>query len=102
MKYSETEADDFVVVDLRNQGFCRAIVDRRFDEVCQLAADMGGAAYIFTGDNQFEHGNLCHKRNIKKIFYSSSACCITRTIVEPRIAWTIRLIRQPPIASTAG
>ena len=32
---------DSVVGDLRDQGFCRAIVDRRFDEVYQLAADMG-------------------------------------------------------------
>ena len=40
-EYSETEATDFVVGDLRDHGFCRAIVDRRFDEVYQLAADMG-------------------------------------------------------------
>lgn len=40
-EFSETEADDFVVGDLRDHGFCRAIVDRRFDEVYQLAADMG-------------------------------------------------------------
>ena len=38
-EFSETQADDFVVGDLRDQGFCRAIVDRRFDEVYQLAAD---------------------------------------------------------------
>ncbi|MGO9328269.1 MAG: NAD-dependent epimerase/dehydratase family protein, partial [Steroidobacteraceae bacterium] len=49
-EFSETSADDFVVGDLRDQGFCRAIVDRRFDEVYQLAADMGGAGYIFTGE----------------------------------------------------
>ena len=42
-EFSETEADDFIVGDLRDQGICRAIVDRRFDEVYQLAADMGGA-----------------------------------------------------------
>src|SRR6516225_10560401 len=50
-EFSETEADDFVVGDLRDQSFCRAIVDRRFDEVYQLAADMGGAGYIFTGEH---------------------------------------------------
>jgi hypothetical protein len=50
-EFSETEADDFVVGDLRDQNFCRAIVDRRFDEVYQLAADMGGAGYIFTGEH---------------------------------------------------
>src|SRR5260370_35627734 len=46
--FAETEADDFVVGDLRDQSTCRAIVDRRFDERYQLAAEMGGAGYIFT------------------------------------------------------
>ena len=84
-EFSETEADDFVVGDLRDQGFCRAIVDRRFDEVYQLAADMGGAGYIFTGEHDADvmHNSAtinlnvldaCHKRGVKKIFYSSSAC----------------------------
>ena len=49
-EFSETKADDFVIGDLRDQGFCRAIVDRRFDEVYQLAADMGGAGlYLHRG-----------------------------------------------------
>jgi GDP-D-mannose 3', 5'-epimerase len=84
-EFSETEADDFVIGDLRSQDLCRLIVDRRFDEVYQLAADMGGAGYIFTGEHDAEvmHNSatinlnmldVCHKRNIKKIFYSSSAC----------------------------
>jgi GDP-D-mannose 3', 5'-epimerase len=83
--FSETEADDFVVGDLRDQGFCRAIVDRRFDEVYQLAADMGGAGYIFTGEHDADvmHNSAmvnlnmldaCYKRSAVKIFYSSSAC----------------------------
>jgi GDP-D-mannose 3',5'-epimerase len=84
-EFSETLADDFAVGDLRDQGFCRAVIDRRFDEVYQLAADMGGAGYIFTGlhDADLMHNSVtinsnvldaCHKRDIKKIFYSSSAC----------------------------
>jgi GDP-D-mannose 3', 5'-epimerase len=84
-EFSETEADDFVVGDLRDQGFCRAIVDRRFDEVYQLAADMGGAGYIFTGEHDagLMHNSAttnlnmldaCYKRSAGKIFYSSSAC----------------------------
>jgi GDP-D-mannose 3', 5'-epimerase len=84
-EFSQTQADDFVVGDLRDQGFCRCIVDRRFDEVYQLAADMGGAGYIFTGEHDAElmHNSAtinlnvldaCYKRQIKKIFYSSSAC----------------------------
>ncbi len=84
-RYSSTPADDFVVGDLRDYGFCREIVDRRFDEVYQLAADMGGAGFVFTGANDaaIMHNSAtinlnvleaCRSRNIKKIFYSSSAC----------------------------
>src|SRR6201981_3369046 len=84
-EFSETKADDFVVGDLRDQGFCRSIVDRRFDEVYQLAADMGGAGYIFTGEHDADvmHNsatinlNVLHaayQRNNSRIFYSSSAC----------------------------
>jgi nucleoside-diphosphate-sugar epimerase len=84
-EYSETQADDFVVGDLRDPYLVRSVVDRRFDEVYQLAADMGGAGYIFTGENdaQIMHNSAtinlnvldaAHKRNIKRIFYSSSAC----------------------------
>src|SRR5689334_15945733 len=49
--FSETEADDFIVGDLRRFDICREAVDTRFDEIYQLAADMGGAGYIFTGEN---------------------------------------------------
>jgi nucleoside-diphosphate-sugar epimerase len=84
-EFSETEADDFVIGDLRDRSFCSAIIDRRFDEVYQLAADMGGAGYIFTGEHDADlmHNSAtinlnlldgCHRRAIKKIFYSSSAC----------------------------
>src|SRR6188508_3052654 len=50
-RFSETEADDFVIGDLRDPDFVRQVIDRRFDEIYQLAADMGGAGYIFTGDH---------------------------------------------------
>jgi GDP-D-mannose 3',5'-epimerase len=84
-EYSETAADDFVVGDLRNLDFCKSIIDRKFDEVYQLAADMGGAGFVFTGENDADimHNSatinlnvldVCYKRNVKNIFYSSSAC----------------------------
>jgi GDP-D-mannose 3',5'-epimerase len=84
-EYNETEADDFVIGDLRDSHFCKQATDRRFDEVYQLAADMGGAGYIFTGLNDADimHNSAsinlnmldaCHKRNIQNVFYSSSAC----------------------------
>lgn len=84
-QFSETHADDFLVGDLREQHTCRSAADRRFDEVYQLAADMGGAGFVFTGDNDADimHNSAlinlnmleaCHRRNIRRIFYSSSAC----------------------------
>jgi nucleoside-diphosphate-sugar epimerase len=84
-EFMETSADDFVIGDLRDQQICRHTVDRRFDEVYQLAADMGGAGFIFTGDNDADimHNSAlinlnmleaCHKRNVTRVFYSSSAC----------------------------
>ena len=47
-EHAETQADDFVIGDLRDPALCRAMVDRRFDEVYQLAAEMGGASSNFT------------------------------------------------------
>jgi nucleoside-diphosphate-sugar epimerase len=84
-RFSETEADDFILGDLREMSVCREVVDTRFDEVYQLAADMGGAGYIFTGENDADvmHNSAqinlnmleaCRRRNNWRIFYSSSAC----------------------------
>ena len=50
-EYGNSFADEFVVTDLREQINCRNVIDQYFDEVYQLAADMGGAGYIFTGKN---------------------------------------------------
>ena len=88
LKYPEfgaTEADDFVMGDLRDPVICRNCVDRKFDEIYQLAADMGGAGFVFTGENDADimHNSAlinlnmldaCWKRNCQRIFYSSSAC----------------------------
>ena len=46
-EYCESESDDFAIGDLRDPRFCHHVIDRRFDEVYQLAADMGGAGFIF-------------------------------------------------------
>lgn len=84
-EYRESPADDFVVGDLRDPTLCKAVVDQRFDEVYQLAADMGGAGYIFSGDHDAEvmHNSAsinlnmleaCRAKGVGRIFYSSSAC----------------------------
>ncbi|RAH98328.1 NAD-dependent dehydratase [Acuticoccus sediminis] len=84
-EFSPSAADEFVVGDLRDQAFVRSCIDRRFIEVYQLAADMGGAGYIFTGahDADIMHNSAtinlnvldtCRKVGVGRIFYSSSAC----------------------------
>lgn len=84
-EFSPTMAHDFVQGDLRDPVFCRAVIDRKFDEIYQLAADMGGAGFIFTGENDADvmHNSAlinlnvldaCLRRNSRRIFYSSSAC----------------------------
>jgi GDP-D-mannose 3', 5'-epimerase len=84
-EYGNMAADDFVIGDLRDQRVCAALFDRHIDEVYQLAADMGGAGYIFTGEHDADvmHNSatinlnmvdLCKKNGVNKVFYSSSAC----------------------------
>jgi nucleoside-diphosphate-sugar epimerase len=82
--YRETLADEFIVGDLCEPEVARAAVDG-ISEVYQLAADMGGAGYIFTGEhdaavmrnsatvnlNILEFGS---RAGVKRLFYSSSAC----------------------------
>jgi nucleoside-diphosphate-sugar epimerase len=85
-EYKESDADEFLVLDLRSEQNVREALDGGFDEVYQLAADMGGAGYIFTGEND---ANVMHNsaminlnvakvatefENMPRVFYSSSAC----------------------------
>ena len=84
-EFARTEANDFVIADLRDPIACADVFDTDFVEVYQLAADMGGAGYVFTGENdaRIMHNsalinqnilNACHNRSVKRLFYSSSAC----------------------------
>ena len=84
-EFGPTAADDFIQGDLRDPSLCERAADRPFDEVYQLAADMGGAGYIFTGDHDADvmHNsalvnlNMAHQATasgVKRVFYSSSAC----------------------------
>ena len=50
-EYAKTEADDFVLGDLRDPRLVEKVIDRPFDEIYQLAADMGGAGYVFCGEH---------------------------------------------------
>jgi nucleoside-diphosphate-sugar epimerase len=84
-EFSPTQADDFIIGDLRDPYVCKYATDQHFDEVYQLAADMGGAGFVFTGENDADimHNSglinlnmleACYRRNMRRIFYSSSAC----------------------------
>jgi nucleoside-diphosphate-sugar epimerase len=83
-EFSPSAADDFRVGDLRDLQFTREVVDE-IDEVYQLAADMGGAGYIFTGEHDAAvmHNSatinlnvleLGRSAGVQKFFFSSSAC----------------------------
>ncbi|MBI3130027.1 MAG: NAD-dependent epimerase/dehydratase family protein [Acidobacteria bacterium] len=84
-EHAPTAADEFIIGDLRDQQVCRGITEFAYDEIYQLAADMGGAGYIFTGEHDADvmHNsatinlNMLHRvqqTGVGKIFYSSSAC----------------------------
>ena len=84
-EYSKTDADEFHILDLRNQSTVEQLITSDLYEVYQLAADMGGAGYIFTGENDADimHNSaiinlhVAHemvKKGVNRVFYSSSAC----------------------------
>ena len=84
-EFKESNADEFIIADLRIKKKVDEVIDNSIDEVYQLAADMGGSTYINTGehDSDVMHNSClinlnvlkcCSQNNIKKIFYASSAC----------------------------
>jgi GDP-D-mannose 3',5'-epimerase len=84
-EYGNNNADEFLLLDLTFPENSKKSLEGGFKEVYQLAADMGGAGYIFTGDNDaavMHNSALCNlnvlhsstEAGVKKIFYSSSAC----------------------------
>lgn len=88
LKYPEfmpTAADEFLIGDLRDPKVCDMVIDNSIDHIYQLAADMGGAGYIFTGENDahvmhnsatinLNVADIAAKKGVGRVFYSSSAC----------------------------
>ncbi len=88
IKYPEFEsshADEFILADLRNRDEVKRSLSLEppFDEVIQLAADMGGMGYIAFHDAEIMHNSAlinlnvldeCYVTGVKKVFFSSSAC----------------------------
>ena len=84
-EYGNNASDEFIIGDLRDPEIVSKVISDDIDEIYQLAADMGGAGFVFTGDNDaaIMHNSAIvnlnvleemHKKEIKKVFYSSSAC----------------------------
>ena len=84
-EYGNDAADEFILGDLTDPIVARAVVTYDLDEIYQLAADMGGAGFVFTGENDaaiMHNSVLCNlnileaakDKGVKRIFYSSSAC----------------------------
>ena len=84
-EFSVSAADDFVVGDLRDRAVVDAAIEAGIDELYQLAADMGGAGYLFSGDNDaavmhnsalinLHTAEIALARKVGRVFFSSSAC----------------------------
>jgi nucleoside-diphosphate-sugar epimerase len=84
-EFSKSKADLFIIGDLRDPDLVSEIIKPDIDELYQFAADMGGAGFVFTGENDADimHNsalinlNVTHeaiKKKVKRVFYSSSAC----------------------------
>lgn len=84
-EFTPSHADEFIQGDLRDYSFVNHVIGDDIDELYQLAADMGGAGYVFTGghDADIMHNSalinlhvaqVSSAKNVKTVFYSSSAC----------------------------
>ena len=84
-EFSKSEADMFIIGDLRDPNLISEVIKPNTDELYQFAADMGGAGFVFTGENDADimHNSAlinlnvdyeAIKKNVKRVFYSSSAC----------------------------
>lgn len=84
-EYGNNHADEFIIGDLRDPVVADEVVTSDLDEIYQLAADMGGAGFVFTGTNDasiMHNSVLCNlnileaakNKGVRRIFYSSSAC----------------------------
>ena len=106
-EFAKSKADEFLNYDLRIERNIEAVMrlnqfnrfsylsaafdqNRPFDEIYQLAADMGGAGYVFTGENDADimHNSALINLNVlqhattEKIFYSSSACIYPKDVQD--------------------
>ncbi len=81
--FAPSQADDFLICDLREPAMCERALDRDFDEVYQLAADMGGMGFIHSAEADIMRNNVlinvnmadsAARRGVPRYFFSSSVC----------------------------
>lgn len=109
-EFSPVDADQFVIGDLRDPRVCREVIDQPFDQVYQLAAEMGGAGFTFTGDHDaaiMSHSALinvnvalaCGRAGVHRLFFPSSACVypasVQRDPADPHCAEPLAYPAQP-------
>jgi len=84
-EFSTSPADSFIIGDLRDVNFVQSVIEEGIDELYQLAGDVGGAGYIFTGEHDADvmHNSsqinlniakIATEKQVKALFFSSSAC----------------------------
>ena len=82
-EFASTQADEFLLLDLREAGNCQIALNGHFDEVYQLAADMGGMGFIHSAESEIMHNSalinihMTHnaaEMGIPRYFFSSSVC----------------------------
>jgi nucleoside-diphosphate-sugar epimerase len=105
--FSTSAADEFAIADLRDRQACRDVFDQPFDEVYQLAADMGGAGYVFSGDHDAQImvnsaaintsiADAAARARIGTLFFPSSACVYpAATQLDPRHPRTSEVLAYP-------
>lgn len=82
-EFGPSAAHDFVLADLRERAECGRALEGGFDEVYQLAADMGGMGFIHSAECEIMRNNVlininmvdaAAAANVSRFFYSSSVC----------------------------
>ncbi len=102
-----SRAHEFMLCDLRAKGFVEHALREGVDELYQLAAEMGGAGYIFTGNNDarivhdsglinLHAAHAAQQCRVKKVFFSSSACVYPKhTQIDPLHPWCVETAAYP-------
>jgi GDP-D-mannose 3',5'-epimerase len=85
-EHAASQADEFLLLDLREEANCQTaltVSDGPFDEVYQLAADMGGMGFIHSAECEIMHNSAlinihmtqtAWRLKVPRYFFSSSAC----------------------------